>query len=175
MGNRKHSKIEALPPEVLEAVNKMLVTPGITFERIVQRLADLGYQVSRSGVGRYSKDFLSQLQKLKVVKEQARAIVSEAGGDGLNLEEAAVTVALNNIMEFLMDPTLSDMKGEEASKVMMALARLQASSVQREKLKMDFRDKAAEAAEAVGKMAKAEGLSDELAEQIKKKILGVAA
>jgi hypothetical protein len=151
------------------------VGEGHTIQEITDWLRQLGQDISRAAVGREVKDFVGQLNRFKAVKEQAKAIVSEAGGDGLNLEEAAVTVALNNIMEYLMDPVLSNMQQEEASKVMMALARLQSSSVQREKLKMDFKDKLAKEAEAIGKMAKAEGLSDELADAIKKKILGIAA
>lgn len=173
MGNRRHSKLSKLPPDVLEAVHKRYVE-GHTYEAITRWLNEMGHPISRAAVGRDGKDFLARLDKLNVVKKQAVAIVEEAGGKGaLAMEEAAALLALQGAIEYLME--IPDWEGEKATAVMQAIARLQSSSVNREKLKMDFRDKAAEAAEAVGKMAKAEGLSDELAEQIKKKILGVAA
>lgn len=173
MGNRRHSKVSKLPRELRDAVYEKHLE-GHTYQAITDWLKQMGQDISRSAVARDLKDYQANLERVKISREHATAIVAEAGAKGaLAMEEAAAVVAVERIMNFLI--SLPGIEGEEASKVMMALARLQASSVQRERLKMDFKDKAAEAAEAVGKMAKAEGLSDELAEQIKKKILGVAA
>lgn len=171
--NRRHSKISQLPASLRDEVNRQFVA-GHTYQEITDWLKQMGQQISRAAVGREGKGYLANLDRVKTSREQATAIVEEAGAKGaLAMEEAAAVMAAERIMNFLIE--LPTMEGEEASKVMMALARLQTSSVQREKLKMDFKAKAAQAADAAVKIAKAEGLSDELAEQIKKKILGIAA
>lgn len=173
MGNRRHSKVSKLPAELREVVHQKYAD-GHTYQAITDWLKQMGQDISRAAVGREGKDFMASLKLLKESKEQATTIVEAAGAKGaLAMEEAAAVMALQNIIKFLM--TQPDMQREDASKVMMALARLQSSSVGREKLKLDFKKKAADAADEAVKIAKAEGLSDELAEQIKKKILGIAA
>lgn len=172
MGNRRHSKINrTLPQELVEMVNQKLVG-GHTYKEITEYLSKLGHEISQAAIGRYGKDFLSKLEKLKLVKEQARAILTETDGLSLEMEEASVQIALQKIMEFLME--LDDLQGEKASKIMTALARLQSSSVSRERLKMDFRRKAQEAAEDVQKIVKQNGLSDAAVEEIRNRILGIS-
>lgn len=172
MGNRRHSKVtSALPKELVEVVNQKLVG-GHTYLEITEWLKGLGHEISQASIGRYGKSFLSQLEKLKLVKEQARAILTETDGLSLEMEEASVQIALQKIMEFLME--LDGLQGEKASKIMTALARLQSSSVSRERIKMDYRKKAAEAAEDVQKIVKQNGLSDAAVEEIRKRILGIS-
>ncbi len=171
MGNRRHSKItRELPSELIEVVNQKLVG-GFTYLEIAEFLKGLGHEISQASVGRYGRDFLSKLEKLKLVKEQARAILTETEGLSLEMEEASVQMALSKIMEFLME--LDSLQGEKAHKIMMALARIQSSSVSRERLKMDYRKKAQAAAEEVTKVAKSGGLSDAAVEEIRTKILGI--
>ena len=122
MGSRrKHSKITSILPQgLVEAINERLVA-GETYESIAAYVRLQGHEISKSAVGRYGKDFLSKLERLRVVKEQARAIVSEGkDGPALEMTEAATQLALQLIMERLK-----------------ALALLERSAVQREKLKID--------------------------------------
>lgn len=107
MGRRKHSKIErALPPEIREAVNAKL-TEGYTYQEVADWLRDLGHGVSKSAVGRYGKDFLARLERLKVAKHQARAIVQEMGDGPATETEAATLLSVQAIME-LRDNLLSE-------------------------------------------------------------------
>jgi hypothetical protein len=104
-----------------------------------------------------------------------KAITSAVGEDALALQEGAVQTALVKIVEYLTMIGPETMAGEEASKIFQALARLQSSSVQRERLKADLKKKVTAAAEAVVKTAKAKGASDEMVEWVRAKILEVAA
>jgi hypothetical protein len=54
-------------------------------------------------------------------------------------------------------------------------AKLQSSSILRERLKDDFRGKLDKAADEVVKAVKKQGLSEEKAAEIRKKILGVVS
>lgn len=169
---RSHSKIAtALSSEDLRELNKELTTPGVTYDDIVGWLGKRGYQISRSAVGRYGKDFLTRLERLKEVETKARAIVSDIG-DGLAMEEAASKIFVQKVLEHLL--TVDDLAGQKFGSLMMAFSKLQASSTAREKLKADLKEKVVEAADEVKKDAKSRGLSEEAAEEIRQKILGIA-
>ena len=158
-GRRKHSKITSiLPPELVEAIHQRLVN-GDTYQDIADWLNQKGHDVSRSSVGRYGKDFLARLERLKIVKEQAKTIVTEnKDGPATEMAEAANQLAMQLIMENLL--TVDDLKGAKITEVLKALALLERSGVQREKLKFDFNHGIDAAAEQI----KA-GLQNELNKQ----------
>ncbi|GAB6170771.1 hypothetical protein JCM15765_02490 [Paradesulfitobacterium aromaticivorans] len=137
MARRKHSKVVTeLPKELVEAVNKRLVE-GTTYQEITDWLNETGQQISRSSVGRYGKDFLSKLERLKVVKDQAKAIVeADPDAPATEMHEAANQLAVQLIMETLMN--VPDLKGAKITELMQVLARLERSAVAREKLKYEF-------------------------------------
>lgn len=134
---RRHSKITSiLPPELVEAINKRLVG-GDTYQEITDLINRSGHEISRSSVGRYGKDFLTRLEKLRVVKEQAKAIVTETkDGPATELAEASNQLALQKIMEYLMK--VDNLDDSKATEVFKALALLQRANVQVEKLKLDY-------------------------------------
>lgn len=138
---RKHSKItQELPADVVEALHARLME-GYTYQEIVDWLEGMGHKVSRSAVGRYSKDFLLRLEKLKLVRDQAKAIVEDAGDQPETaMAEAANQVAMQLIMEALMAASDKGRRGltKTLIEAMKALAQLEKSGVAREKLKYDF-------------------------------------
>lgn len=148
---RKHSKVLQLPPEIVEAVNKQL-TSGVPYERIASYInamsPETGIEVSHMAVHRYGKDFLTRLERLKTVNEQAKAIM-ETHGDGPDtaLSEAANKMAMTLIMETLM--SVESLEGSKLTDIMRALATLQRSSVATEKLKFTFDKGVAQAVEKV--------------------------
>lgn len=135
---RKHHKITQLPPEIMEEVNRLLVN-GETYEGIAQWLRQKGHEVGKSSVGRYSKDFLSRLERLRVVRDQAKAIVEDdPDAPATQMAEAANNLAMQLVMEILMEADKGKLKEEKLSQVLKAAAQLQRSSVAIEKLKMEF-------------------------------------
>lgn len=137
MGNRrKHARITTeLPKSLIQAINERLVA-GETYESIATYLRESGHDISKSSVGRYGKDFLSKLERLRIVKEQARTIMTEGkDGPALEMTEAATQLALQLIMERLV--AAEDLRDAKSSEILKALALLERSAVQREKLKMD--------------------------------------
>lgn len=156
---RKHSKITSiLPKELVEAINQQLVS-GATYEQIAEFVRNEGHEISKSSVGRYGKNFMSKMERLRVVKEQAKAICTESQDKpALEMTEAATQLALQLIMERLViTENLNDAKSGELFK---ALALLERSAVAREKLKLD----ANKLLEIAGKRLKEE-LQTELAKQ----------
>ncbi len=181
MANRRHSKMSDLPPELLAQVDQFLLGARtltgkrLRYAHILQYVREKGHDISAAGVGRYAKGRIAELEHVKLVSDQMKGLRESIGDDALALQEGTVQYALSKMAEYLTLLEPGSMLGEEANKIFRALAELQKSSVAREKLKMDVRKKTEIAAEQVVKTAKAGGLSDEAAEQIRQKILGVAA
>lgn len=157
---RKHYKVEGLPQGIVDAVNRQLVD-GRTYDDIVAWLNDMGHEVSRSSVGRYGKDFMSKLQRLKIVKEQAKAIVEvNPDAPATEMAEAANQLATQLIMELLMELDLDDLRGAKVTEVLKSLAKLETSSVRREKLKFDFNRGVDAAAAKIKEALRAEVAAD---------------
>lgn len=155
---RRHGKIDHLPDEVRGEVERLLLEPDITYEDVAEFLKKKGYDISRSAVGRYGKEFLNQVRELRIIEDQAKTLVSEAG-DGLVLEEAASKLAAKSIIKLLLD---NGVKAARIPYLVSDLAKLQMSSVRREALKADLRKKVdrvfKEAEKNVKTMSKAEML-----------------
>lgn len=137
---RKHHKIkQELPNELVEAVNKRLVE-GHTYREITDWIKNEGYEISKSSVGRYGKDFLSRLERLKVIKEQAKTIVEQsADRPATEMHEAANQMAMQLIMETLQKAESGKMVEEESlTQIMKVLAKLETSAAKREKVKLAF-------------------------------------
>lgn len=135
---RKHSKVEGLPPEIVAAVNEKL-TEHHTYDEIAAWLKQLGHGVSKSSIGRYGKDFLTRLERLRVVRDQARAIVeTDPDAPATEMAEAANQLALQMIMELLMKLPEDALQEAKLTEVLKALANLERSAVAREKLKYEF-------------------------------------
>lgn len=180
---RNKSQLLKLPVEILRQVNEMIVATGPerkTYDEIAAWVVEQGFQTSSSSIDRYAK-WLITLEKVKLLGEQARVIIEEAGQDSpLRIEEAASKLGAVVMMELFQEV----MKGDEIDpqkigRLMGDFAKLQAASVAREKLKADFKERTGklvkQAAEDVARVAKSRGLTDEVAEEIRKKILGIGA
>ncbi|NPV70300.1 MAG: DUF3486 family protein [Firmicutes bacterium] len=175
---RRHSKIVTdLPQEVTEAVNQRL-TEGYTYREIAEWLAQMGHPVSKSAVGRYGKHWLARLERLRIARDQAKAIIDQAAADPeVAMGEAASQLAMQLIMEAMMasldkGPSGLNLKIVEAMK---ALAQLERSGVAREKLKQEIREKAKRVAQDVEKKAAAAGLDPETIKYIREQIYGLAS
>ena len=167
---RKRSRIETeLPPDLREELHRILLE-GATYEEACQYCADRGHDISRSSMGRYGKDFFQAYQAIKQFEDQARAITSEAG-QGLSLEEATSKMMLQKVMAGLVSGEADIL---EIPRLISDVAKLQSSSVARERLKADLAAKVKKVAGDVEKAVKKSGLSDEAADRIKRQILGIA-
>ena len=163
---RKRSKVTTeLPPEIRQEVDRLLIE-GVTYEEISMFLKAKGYDISKSSIGRYGKDFLNFYRRVKVVEDKSRALVGEAG-EGLVLEEAASKLFLQQILDLLLQGEL-DIK--EKSRIIADFARLQSASVQRERLKSEYKKKADK---AVSKIRQKKEISPELLKEIEESIYGI--
>ncbi len=167
---RRHSRIgDELPQELKREVDRLLVEGNVTYDDIKAFLEEKGYDISRSAIGRYGKEFLASYQRLRVIEEKSRALVSEAG-DGMVLEEAAAKIFAQKIVEAQL---LEGFDVLENPRLIADFAKLQSSTVARERFKRELKEKVEKTAESVVRTARQGGLSDEKAEEIRRKILGI--
>jgi hypothetical protein len=167
---RRHSRIgDELPQELKREVDRLLVEGNVTYDDIKAFLEEKGYDISRSAIGRYGKEFLASYQRLRVIEEKSRALVSEAG-DGMVLEEAAAKIFAQKIVEAQL---LEGFDILENPRLIGDFAKLQSSTVARERFKRELKDKVEKTAESVVRTARQGGLSEEKAEEIRRKILGI--
>ena len=166
---RKRGRIRnELAPEIREQVDRLLIE-GATYEKVREFLARRGIEIGRSSIGRYGKDFLNAYSRLRVVEDKSRALVSETG-DGLVLEEAASKIFAQMVIEAQLS---GDLDIKALPRIISDFAKLQSSSIMRERIKLTFRERAKSVAGEVAKVARTGGLAEEKAALIKKKILGI--
>lgn len=138
---RKHFKINTYPSELQEAINKK-ITEGHTYHQIADWLGNMGHAISHTAVANYSKEFLSKLERIRIVKEQAKVIVTETGdGPATHMAEAASTLAMQLVMEVLNDADKGKLEKEKITDVLKAMAQLERSAVARESLKLQYQKK----------------------------------
>jgi hypothetical protein len=165
---RRHSKVDALSIELQAEINNLLIDDK-TYEEISEYLKSKGIDISRSALGRYGKDFLNRVRELRIIQDQAKTLVDDAGGDGLVLEEAGSKLIAQKIIQLLLKG------GADAARLPFLVsdfAKLQTSSVQRERLKAEFKKKAANTIKKIEKDS--ENLSkEEMLKMIREEVYGL--
>lgn len=174
------SKVEQLPAELKAWLDARLVDNGFSGydlleEEINARLAAAGadFTVGKSSIHRYGSAFSDRLKALKLVSEQAKAVISESPDDEDAVSQALIRMTqerlFNVLMEMQVDPDQLDL-----TKLTRAIADLSRASVGNKKYAAEVKTRAAVAAQEVDKVVKRAGMSSETADLIRRQILGIA-
>ena len=164
---KKMGKTGDLPPRILAQVNRFLVEE-VSYEEISDFLHAQGYEISKTTIVRYGREFLDYCRRHRVVEEKSRALTSDEESASL-VEEAASRLFALMIVEQLLSGKINI---EEMPKLLSDFARLLSSNVQREKLRREIR-KRVEKTDKEVKRSAPRGLSDKTAADIRRKILGL--
>ena len=169
------SKVMQLPKETRKELDEKLVARGFGgYEELAEWLAEEGYEISKSSLGRYGKGFKDRLAKLRVATAQAKEIVAATQDDEGALNESLIALTQEKAFQVLMDMDAED-QDVPIDRLMRAISKLGSTSVKQKKYAAEVRERAEEAAEDVEEIVQDAGLSDEAAGDIRSKILGVAA
>lgn len=181
----KVPSIDKLPKAVKDELNEKLVANGFgDYVKLSQWLAEQGYEISKSAVGRHGADLKERMEKsLTRARERMEIAKSLRGASDeekaalLEASELTATDALMDMLESLPDMTLQD-RAKNAPKLVAALANLNRSAVGSAKWKREFeaeiREKVKkEAVETAIQTAKKCGVSIEVRDQIRKDMLGM--
>jgi hypothetical protein len=177
---RRHPKLLKLPPGLVRQVDEMLTSTGEarkTYDEISAWLAEQGHPVSVSAIGRYAR-WLAAFERVKLVGEQAKVIISEAQSEGgLAIEEATAKVAAVVVMEVLqeaMNGKGGQVDTKRVGKLIGEYAKLQASSVLRERWKAQMAQLRQKAEKAVQNIERKTQLSPDTLSYIREVIYGLA-
>lgn len=175
------STIDQLPPVIRQEVDAA-IKRGATIDEIVAQLRDMGADhISRSAVGRYSKQFRDLADQQRQISSVAQAFGKEFGHAD-DLQGRFMIQLLNSVITRAVLPIASGEEIEIDGKELHYLARAVkdvASAAKtdvdreakiRDETKKRAREEAAAAAESAGRTA---GASEETIEAIKRKILGI--
>jgi len=166
---RRRTRVETdLPKDLREQLNRLLID-GLTYEEASGWCKGQGFDISKSSIGRYGKVFFEAYQNIMQFEDQSAALNSSVD-EGMPMEEAVAKMLLQKVMAAILDGS-ADIT--ENSRLLSDFAKLQSANIQRNKFKIDLENRAKRAADDVDKIAKKGGLTDEAAEQIRSKILGI--
>lgn len=170
----ERSSLFQLPRDVREEFERRLVAGGFSgYAGICEWLKERGFAVSRSAAQRYGQRFEARLGAIRIASEQAKAIAEAVTGDGTTLNEALTRMCQQKALDVLIRMDEPDPEKTDLSKMGAMIASLDRAAVAREKWLAECREKAKSAADEVVRTARGGGLSEEKAEEIRKKILGI--
>lgn len=177
----KRSKIALLPAAVKAWLDKSLAEGNFSgYEALEAALAERGHTIGKSSIHRYGQQLEAKLAAVKASTEAARAI-AEAAPDDADLRSAAVMslvqTDLFNTMIALQEAQLADPADriKLLAKAAQPIAQLSRAAVNQKKWEAEVKAKVQAVAEAAERIAKAGGLSNKSAAEIRRKILGIAA
>jgi hypothetical protein len=174
------SSVSRLDPRLKDAVDRLIREGRHSLDDILAHLAALNdgeAPVSRSALGRYRQSAEEQMRRFREAQEVAKVWADRFGDE----PEGDVGQLLKQMLRSVAFQTLGSMsEREESAEAMevMLLAKAMKDLAGADKLAADRilmirREVAKQAATEAVKEAKAGGLSDEAAEAIRQKILGV--
>lgn len=179
-------KIEAeLGEKDLAEFRRLLATGRLTIDGLTLWLEGRGYQISRSAVGRYAQSFDQVAAKLRQSRQVTDALVAELGDAAAQGKQGRLLVEMTRSLVFDLLMKLQSAEGDDLpfdSKDVQQLGKGLAELAKAQRMDQDFelkvreevrRQEQAKAAKVATGAAKAAGLSDEVANDIAKKILGV--
>ena len=169
----KRSAVTGLPREVKEWLDKALIEGNFSgYEALEEDLRGRGYAISKSGIHRYGKEFKEKIEGIKKSTEMAKMLAAEAGDDEGALNDALVRILQDKLFNLVMELEINPAKINVAS-LSRSIADLARASISQKKFMAEVRTKSKAAADEVVKEVKKAGLSDEAANDIRKRILGI--
>lgn len=173
------SKISKFPDEIKGLVKKLL-KDGASIEKITNKLNELDYDVSRSSVGRYTKNLNEVIERYQEIHHFAEALGSSAEdkshGEIARMNSQLLQGSLFKVMmgDGTKDVTLDAM---EVMRLATALEKLSKAAKLDTDRELQIREEVErqtklEAFKAVDKVAKSQGITKETVSKIKAEILG---
>lgn len=166
------SAVSQLPSEDKEWLDQELIRRGFSgYIELAEALAERGYQISKSALNNYGRDFESKLGNLKRATEMAKAIAEQTGDDAGAMGEALTAVAQEKLFNVLMK--LDDPGDVELPALVRAIADLNRTSVTQKKWAAEVKTRARKAADEIEKAARKGGATEDQVAFFRQQILGI--
>lgn len=175
----KRSSVELLPQNIRHELERKLSENGFSnYTALAEWLSEQGYEISRSAVHRYGAKIQRRFANIKASTEAARLIAEGASDEGDTRSEALVAMVQTELFDALVEiGEMSEMgavdKFTMISKASRNIADLTSASTRLKEYQAKLQVKIEQTAQDVAKTVKKGGLSDETADEIRRKILGI--
>lgn len=136
------SKIDELPEDLRIQVDVMLADTSNTYEYISQYLAEQGYEISKSSVGRYATRSNRAMQRLLEAQAQTDRLVQIVKENPeADYTEAAILLTMNGLLNKVAtaEEEFNEMPLDKAGRLIASLSR---TKVYKDRVKQDMRRKA---------------------------------
>lgn len=171
----KRSKIALAPKAVREQLEQILIERGFSgYAELEAWCKEQGIDTSKSALQRFGKSFEDRINAIKISTEQARAVVAASPDDDNAMNDSLIRLVQEEMFSVLIDMTPEQRAKINLGTFAKGVANLGRASVQQKKYANEVKKRTNDTAEAVSKVAKKGGLSDETVEAIKRQILGIA-
>lgn len=169
----RKSSIKQLDQRIKAAVDAAIREDRATIDDIVDIIRGMGGEISRSAVGRYKQNAEAQMLRYREAQEVAKVWIGKLQTD----PEGDVGRLLAEMLRTTAFSTLGDMEAASPQDLMFLGKALKdlasADKLTADRILVVRREATKEAAAVAAKEARGAGLSDEAADMIRKKILGV--
>lgn len=136
----KRTSIILLPEATKSELDRRLITSGFSgYEELASWLLEQGFEISKSAVHRYGKDFQNRLESLKITTEQAKAVAEQLGDDENLVGDVLLRLASQKLFDVLVDLDLSDYE-TSLPELMRSIAQISQASVGQKRWQVKMRD-----------------------------------
>lgn len=133
------SKVQRLNAEDKDWLDKELVNRGFSgYDELEALCHERGIDISSSSLHRYGSTFRERLDQVKMITEQARAVVAEAPDDEGAINEALMRLVQEKLFAVIRDAQV-DTDGISLPKLAKAIADLGRASVSQKRLAAEAR------------------------------------
>lgn len=175
--------IDRLSSEHKKLLDEKLTTNGFHgYVELTEWLSELGYEISKSAVHRYGQKLEKKLSAIQASTQASLLIAEAVPDDGDARSQAVLSLVQTEIFNALV--ALQDLEDDDSldpvkrlsmiTKAGKGISEIVKASVLQKQHALDVREKAEKTAQEVEVIAKTGGLSDETANLIRAKILGIA-
>jgi hypothetical protein len=180
------SKIAQLPPDLREWLHRTFVDRAFgDIEAVTQELNELMKQagvaisIGKSAVGAESQRVRRAQEAIRATTEAAKLIASSSRDDEDSRSEAAMALIQGEMFEALLQSREAESIEDPLERMMAmgkaatAVARLSRARVNQARWRSEVEAKAKQAADAVARIAKKGGLTNDQVREIRANILGI--
>lgn len=169
------SSVGTLPVEIKAWLDQELVRRQFTgYIELAELLAEQGYTIGKSSLGRYGKKFKEEQKALKQSIEMAKAFAEVVGDDSAAMNTTLTVLAQQELMAIVREGRYDD--GIKLPALVQSIAQLNRSDINTRKFQIEQaarRQALDDAADAVEQAATQQGLSQKQAQFWREKVLGV--
>ena len=142
------SKVGLLPDRVREDLEHRLIRGGFSgYRELSAWLGEQGFEISKSSLHSWGRDFEERVGALKRITAQARAIITESPDDDGAINDALIRLTQERVFGLMMDLEL-DLDPARLAKMTKAVADLSRASVGQKRLMAEVRKRDSEKLDA---------------------------